>query len=175
MTEKNQTKSVREARAKARMMARGGEATYRQALDMVARQAGHAHWNDLIAKTESVDAPPDANECRKRPVARRRSRGPIAALIDLASVDDNPSPGYASFLIKNGTTVLLLGMAGELVLLRVGVSGHDADGIIPVAMAMLFVFISCVSLSVAHYIGAIRTIARRRRIRRDARRSEQPA
>lgn len=49
MTKTNEAKAVREARAEARRMAKKTELTYQQALDRIARDAGHDHWAAFAA------------------------------------------------------------------------------------------------------------------------------
>lgn len=60
MTAKIENKVVRDARGKARRMARSGGGTYQQCLDAVAQESGHAHWKAFMAAhpPEEGDASP---------------------------------------------------------------------------------------------------------------------
>lgn len=111
MTDKNQSKPVREARAKARKMARDGIAGYRQSLDIVARDEGHQHWNAFAGAhetdTRSVDGRPD-----QAPTTETERRwGPISMLREMASVDENADKGWIEYHFANGTANVLLGFA----------------------------------------------------------------
>ena len=62
MDTKTENKIVRDARGRARRMARSGEQTYQQCLDTIAQAEGYAHWKTFMAAhpTQDGEAAPTA-------------------------------------------------------------------------------------------------------------------
>ena len=113
MTDKIQSKPVREARAKARKMARDGIAGYRQSLDIVAREEGHQHWNAFASahETDLQSADDQARVATGTPAIAKRGWGPISLLKEMASVSENEDKGWIEYHFVNGSATVLLGLA----------------------------------------------------------------
>lgn len=175
MTEQRQSKAVREARAKARTMAREGRAAYRQALDIVAREAGYGHWNDFTAgqPVDEVVANPKPAPRTFEPIPEyvRRGNGPLAVTRDMATVQEHDISWNAiHYSVISALTPLVTAVFGiPLVIMAVALMPYgDTARVILFLMGMV-ACACCAAPGLALMVrsfNATRILLRRRRLQR---------
>lgn len=171
MTDKIQTKPVREARAKARMMARAGEGPYRQNLDRVAQDAGYRHWNAFTEAHDKdtliQDGAPIGHAFKPIPNHVRKGNGPIDIIRDMATVQEyDINRAYIIHHLVSAASPLLTAIFGllatDIVVGAFGWGGPARSVLIALALAACA---SCAAPGVAltiRSLNAMRILIRRR-------------